>query len=144
EVDDKDGEPDRRLARGHGQHEHREDLAGEVVQEGTEGHQVEVHGEQNELDRHQNDDDVLAIEEDAEHAQHEQDRADDDVVFDADHSVTPLPTSGRTLTVASSGRRAIWRATFWPRTSLRWRWVSTIAPIIATSRIMPAASNRKT
>ena len=42
---------------------------------------------------------------------------------------------------ASSGRRSIWRPTFWPRTSPRLRWVSTIAPIIATSRIRPAISN---
>jgi hypothetical protein len=42
-----------------------------------------------------------------EHAEHEQDRADDDEVFDADHSETPCPTSGLVLTVASLGLRAI-------------------------------------
>jgi hypothetical protein len=32
--------------------------------------------QQDQLDRHQDDDDVLAVDEDAEHAQHEQDRAE--------------------------------------------------------------------
>ena len=41
--------------------------------------------EQDELDRHQDDDDVLAVEEDAEHAEHEQDRADGEVMAEADH-----------------------------------------------------------
>src|ERR1700736_2332608 len=37
EIDDEDGEADRRLGRGHGQDEHREDLADEVVQDDREG-----------------------------------------------------------------------------------------------------------
>ena len=31
EIDDEDGEPDRRLARGDGQHEHREHLPDQIV-----------------------------------------------------------------------------------------------------------------
>src|SRR6187549_2292932 len=95
EVDDEDREPDRRLAGGNGEHEHREDLAGQVAEEGAEGDEVDVHREQDQLDRHQDDDHVLAVEEDAEHAEHEQDRADDDVVFDADHAAPPKPGAVR-------------------------------------------------
>src|SRR5690606_23995315 len=105
--------------------------------------EVEVHREQDQLDRHQDDDDVLAVEEDAEHAEHEQDRAHDDVVFDPDHSCTPPPTSGRALTTESLGRRAICLAmSCCPRGARLPRCVSTIAPTIATSRISPAVSNR--
>ena len=43
--------------------------------------------------------------------------------------------------IVALGTRSTWRETFWPRASLRLRWVSTIAPIIATSRISPAISN---
>src|ERR1700681_4540531 len=50
EIDDKDGEPDRRLGGGDRQHEHGEDLADEIVQEGREGDEVDVDGEQDELD----------------------------------------------------------------------------------------------
>src|SRR4051812_9347117 len=53
EVDDQDGEADRGFAGGDGQHEHREDLADHVVQIGREGDEVDVHAEQDELDRHQ-------------------------------------------------------------------------------------------
>src|SRR5688500_7434150 len=90
EVDDQDREPDRSLAGRHGQHEHREDLPGEVAEKGAECDEVDVHREQDQLDRHQDDDDVLAVEEDAEHAEHEQDRADGKVMAQADHDRPPF------------------------------------------------------
>ena len=127
-------------AGGDGEHEHREDLADHVVEEGGEGDEVDVHAEQDQLDRHQDDDHVLAVEEDAEHAEHEQDRADGEIMAQADHSSTPCPTPGCMLTTASCGRRRTWAETFCGRTSERLRRVSTIAPTIATSRTMPAAS----
>jgi hypothetical protein len=40
-------------------------------------------------------------------------------MLDADHRVTPWPTAGRVLTVASSGRRAFWREMSCPRESAR-------------------------
>src|SRR5690606_1263285 len=143
EVDDQNGQPDRRLAGSDGQDEHGEDLPRQVAEEGAEGDEVDVHRKQDQLNRHQDDDDVLTIKKDAEHAEHEQDRADNDIVFDPDHSCTPCPTSGRVLTVASSGRRAICRPMFWCARGARLpRCVSTMAPTMATSRIRPAASNR--
>src|SRR5687768_6530957 len=71
EIDDQDGEPDRRLAGGDGEHEHREDLPDHVAEESGEGDQVDVDREQDQLDRHQYDDHVLPVEEDPEHAEHE-------------------------------------------------------------------------
>ena len=68
------GEADGRLGGSNGQNEHRENLADEITQKGGERDEVDVHGEQNELDRHQDDDDVLPVQEDAEDAEREQNR----------------------------------------------------------------------
>src|ERR687884_544432 len=74
EVDDDDRQADRRLARSDREHEQREHLADEIAQEGRERDQVDVDREQHQLDRHQDDDDVLAVEENAEDAEREQHR----------------------------------------------------------------------
>src|ERR1700761_3684956 len=66
EIDDQNGKADRRFGGGHGQHEHGKDLADQIVEEGREGDEVDVDREQHQLDRHQDDDDVLAVEENAE------------------------------------------------------------------------------
>src|ERR1700712_780172 len=113
EVDDQDRQADRGLAGGHGQYEHRKNLPRQVLEVGAEGDEVDVHRQQDQLDRHQDDDHVLAVQKNPQHAKHEQDRADDDVVFDPDHSFTPWPTSGFTLRVASCGRREFCLLTFW-------------------------------
>src|ERR1700722_8145688 len=84
EIDDQDRQTDRRLGRGDGQHEHREHLADEVIEEGREGDEVDVDGEQDQLDRHQDDDDVAAVEEDAENAEREKDRRNDQIMREAD------------------------------------------------------------
>src|SRR5262245_3400093 len=61
---DHDAEPDRRFCRGHDDHKHREDLSGERVhaarflQVAREGDEVEIRGVENQLDRHEDDDDV--------------------------------------------------------------------------------------
>src|SRR5687768_17213233 len=90
EIDHEDGEADRRLGGRHGQHEHREDLADEVVEQYREGDEVDVDREQHQLDRHHDDDDVLAVEKDAEHAGREEDRRDGQVMREADlHRLTP-------------------------------------------------------
>ncbi len=46
--------------------------------------EVDVDGQQDQLDRHQDDDDVLAVEKDAEHAEGEQDGADGQEVTEPD------------------------------------------------------------
>ena len=109
EIDHDDGEPDGRLGRGHRKHDHGEDLPDEIGMEGREGDEVQVHGKQHQLDRHQDDDHVLAIEEDAENAEREQDRGDGQVVGKADGHDSPLPVSTSTSSTDSARVRCTWR-----------------------------------
>src|SRR5271169_5295755 len=97
EIDDEDGEPDRRLGRGDGQHEHRKGLADKVVAEYRKGHEVDVDRKQHQLDRHQDDDYVLAVQEDAKNPEREQDRRHGQVMGKTDQHPTPSPTG--TLTI---------------------------------------------
>src|SRR5437764_11084119 len=92
EIDDQDRQADRRLGRRHGQHEHSEDLADEIVEDDREGDEVDVDRQQHQLDRHHDDDDVLAIEKDAEDPEREQDRGNGQVMGQADrHRINPRP-----------------------------------------------------
>src|SRR4051812_45816905 len=115
EIDHQDGEADGRLGGRHGQHEHGEDLPDEIAEPGREGDEVDIDREQHQLDRHQDDDDVLAVEEDAEDAEREQDGGDGQVMGERDfHGQTPSPVV--TLTISSV--RARWRPTW---SVMRWR-----------------------
>src|SRR5438552_2064984 len=143
EIDHQDGEADRRFRGGDGQHEHGEHLAHQVVQEGRERHQVDVDRQQHQLDRHQDDDDVLAVEEDAEDAEREQDGGNRQVMGEADlDHQTPLREGIFFISMLSAPRRASWLGIDWRRTPTRSRKVSTMAPIMATSRTIPAVSKR--
>src|SRR5260370_33753608 len=101
EIDHQDGEADRRLGGGHGQHQHGEDLAHDIALEHREGDEVDVHREQHQLDAHQDDDDVLAVEENAQDAQREQHRGDEEVMVEANGHHTP-PRGGTSTTVPAS------------------------------------------
>src|SRR5579859_7947688 len=79
-----DGQADRGFSRGDGQHEHGEDLSVQIPQEMRKRDEIDIDCEQDQLDRHHDDDDVLAVQEDAEHAQREQDAGDGQVVRKAD------------------------------------------------------------
>src|SRR5690348_17239060 len=94
EIDDEDGKADRRFGRRHGEHEHGEDLADEIVEESRERHEIDVDGKQHQLDRHQDHDDVLAIEKDAENAEREEDGGDREIMgkTDLEHYLT-LPAA---------------------------------------------------
>ena len=59
------------------ENEEDEDLPRDVAEVVREGDEVRVHREQHQLDRHQQNDDVLAVEEDADHRDREQQRAED-------------------------------------------------------------------
>ena len=50
-------------AAGDGEHEQGKDLPDNVVQEAREGDEIDVHRKQDQLDRHQDDDHVLAVDE---------------------------------------------------------------------------------
>src|SRR5581483_11480108 len=95
---DENGKPDRRLRGRDRQHDQRIDLADQVAEEGGEGDKVDVDREQNELDRHQDDDDVLAVEKDAEDAEREQDGGDGEIMSEPDDHDSPCP--GRTWTMS--------------------------------------------
>ncbi len=106
--------------------------------------EVDIHGEQDQLDRHQNDDHVLPVEEDAEDPDREQDRRDGEVVAEPDGHDSPCPDLTFTTSIASSRVRATCCEMSCRLTFGLWRSVRTIAPIIATSRIRPAAWKKKT
>src|SRR5690606_35748738 len=112
------------------------DLPDEVAERGGEGHEIQVHREQDQLDRHQDDDDVLPVQEDAEHADREQHGRNGEVMRDSDFhgpGQIPLPVSTFLTSIAVAGVRATWAAMLWRLTPALWRSVSTMAPIMATS-----------
>src|SRR3954452_23973076 len=139
---------DRGFRGGHGQHQQREYLADDVAEERRKRHQVDIDREQDQLDRHQDDDDVLAVEENAEDPQGEQDRADRQIMSEPDGHCThsgasascrPCPDATLRTLIASSGVRAFCTLMSCRLTFTLWRSVSTMAPIIATSSTMPAS-----
>src|ERR1700730_1349030 len=141
-IGDENGKPDRGFRRRHGEHDQCIDLADNVAEEGGESDEIDIHRKQNELDRHQNDDDVLAVEEDAENPEREQDRGDGKVVAEPDDHDSPCPDFTLTTSIAVDRRRATCWAMDWRLTPGLWCSVITMAPIMATSRIMPADSKK--
>src|SRR5665647_128842 len=145
EIDHEDGKADRRFRGSDRKHEQRIDLADDVAEMGGEGDQIDVDRQQDQLDRHQDDDHVLAVEEDAENPERKQDRGDREIMSEADgHVLLPRPWPLRTLriSIANFGSRAFCVGMSCRLTRSLWRSVSTMAPIMATSRIMPAASKK--
>src|SRR6266850_7647302 len=134
-----DGEADRRLRGGHRQDEEHEHLPGDVAEEVREGDEVEIHREQHQLDRHQQHDQVAPVEEDADHADREEDRGQHQVVreLEAAHSFSAGMETRRTR---SSRLALTCMDGSCVRESLRRRRVSAIAAMIATSRITAATS----
>src|SRR3546814_6139105 len=142
EVDDQDGETDRGLGRRDRQDEHREHLPDEVAEMRRERDQIDVNSQKTQLDRHQNDDDVLPFEEDDEDAEREQDRRHGQIMREADRHHTPPRVGTLTSSLVSAFRRASCAEMLCRRTPSRSRRVSTMAPIMATSSTIPAAWNR--
>src|SRR3990167_904033 len=62
EQHDQDGQADGSLRRGDRQDEKDEDLPRRIVQVAGEGDKIDVDGEQHQLDRHQQDDEILPVE----------------------------------------------------------------------------------
>src|SRR6266704_1250431 len=120
-ISDQNGEPDGRFRRRHGEHQQRVDLADQIAEKGREGDEVDVDREQDQLDRHQDDDDVLPIEEDAKNAEREQDRRDGEIVAEPDHHDSPCPGRTLTISIAVALLRATWSAMFWRLTLGLWR-----------------------
>src|ERR1700722_16565040 len=140
---------DRRFRRGHREHNQRIDLADNVAEEARERHQVDVHRKKDQFDRHQDDNDVLAVEKDTENPQCEQHRPDRKIMSETDRhcthsgasaSCSPCPEATLRTLIASSGVRAFCTLMSCRLTLALWRSVSTMAPIMATSSTMPAIS----
>src|SRR3990172_1963229 len=145
EIDHENGEPDRRFRGRDREHQKRVNLAHDVAHMAGEGDQIDVDREQDELDRHQDDDHVLAVEEDAENPERKQNGGDREIMAKTDgHVLLPTPWPLRTMrtSIASFGLRAFCVGMSWRLTRSLWRSVSTMAPIMATSRMMPAASKK--
>ena len=66
EISNEDSQSDRGFSRRNCQNQHGKDLSGDVAVKCGKRDQVDVHREQQKLDRHQNDDDVLPVHENAE------------------------------------------------------------------------------
>src|SRR6266568_5384604 len=138
-VDHENREPDRGFRRRDSEHQKSKNLADEVAEKGRKGDQIDVDREQDQLDRHQDDNDILPVEEDAENPEREQDRRDREVVTEPDGHDSPCPGLTLTISIAVALVRATWSAMFWRLTYGLWRSVKTIAPIMATSSTTPAA-----
>jgi hypothetical protein len=76
EQQHQDGQADGRLGGSHRQDEEHEHLAVHVAQVVRKRHEVHVDRQQHQLDGHQQHDQVLAVQEDADHRQREQDRTE--------------------------------------------------------------------
>src|SRR5580704_5930126 len=137
EIDHKNGKPDCRFGGGDGEHEQGEDLADQIAQIGREGHEIDAHRQEDQFHRHQDDDDVLAVEENAHHPDGEQDSGDSQVIGQPDGHA-PAPGLRSCMSTAMAAVRAFWTEITWRRTPGRDRNVSTMDPIIATSSTMPA------
>src|SRR4051812_9389187 len=75
EKNHQDCESDGGLGGGHGENEKHENLTRGVAEIMRKRDEIHVHRQQHELDRHQQDQHVLAVQEYADHADREQDRA---------------------------------------------------------------------
>src|SRR5476649_743648 len=80
EHDHQDREADRRFGGGHGQDEEHDYLPCGVAQVMRERDEVHVHRQQHQFDGHQQDDDVLAVQENTDDGDREQNRAEYEVV----------------------------------------------------------------
>src|SRR5690606_7798730 len=142
---------DRRLRGRDRQDEEHEQLAGRVAEPAREGDEVDVDRQQHQLDRHQQHDDVLAVEEDAREADAEQHRAQRQHVSKGDHAWPSPSAFGASGAAFSAGMETMRRrsaaltrdcsAGFWVLMPVRLRRVIITAAITATVRITAANSN---
>mmetsp|Transcript_8082 Transcript_8082/g.15724 ORF Transcript_8082/g.15724 Transcript_8082/m.15724 type:complete len:236 (+) Transcript_8082:2683-3390(+) len=159
EQHDQDGQADGRLGRRDGQDEEHEDLAAHVAEVVREGDEVQVDRQQHQLDGHQQHDQVLAVQEDADHRQREQHRAERQEVAqrestqssNAGHAWPPSVGAASAGATTVGGILTILRR--WAlvtltcseasiaRESLRRRSVSAMAATMATSSSTAAICN---
>src|SRR5688500_2533258 len=152
EQPDQDRQADRSFGRGHGQDEKHEHLAGGIAEFTRERDEVDVDREQHQLDRHQQHDHVLAVEEDAGNADAEQRGTEREVMAEgklSDHGCTSSLTgagAGLTASIFTMRRRSPARTRdcsdgFWCLAPTRRRRVNITAATTAMVRITAATSN---
>ena len=71
---DENGKSNGRLSSGHGKNEKHEHLPCQILQVVRKRNEIEINGEQHQLDRHQNDDQIFPVQENPDDADPEQDR----------------------------------------------------------------------
>src|SRR5512140_3557585 len=150
EQQHQDRQADRRLRRGDRQDEEHEDLSVHVAQVIGERDEVHVDGQQHQLDRHQQHDQVAPVQEDADHREAEQHGAQREEMSEGEsHALfSAAPARGAAAVVGGILIRFLrWLArtrTCWDGSvyllSLRRRSVSAIAAMMPTSRITAATS----
>src|SRR3989304_6908893 len=84
---DQDREADGRFRRGHGQNKEHEHLSGDVAEKMRKRDEVRVDGQQHQLDRHQQDDQILPVKKNTDDAEREQDRAKYQIMFERYHDL---------------------------------------------------------
>src|SRR5690606_2970080 len=156
EQGDQDRQADRGLRGGHGQDEEDEDLPGLVAEVARERDEIDIDREQHQLDRHQQDDHVLPVEEDACDADAEQRGAEREIVAEPEalseefhYLASPSPAAVSAGGTSSTGRSAgmltmrrrstarvrAWSPGFWCLVPGRRRRVRVTAATTATVRI---------
>src|SRR5271165_221889 len=133
EQHDQYRQPNGRFGRGDAQYEEYEYLPVDIAQEPRERDEIEIDGQQHQFDAHQQDDDVLAIQEHPGHGDREQDARERQNLGKTDHgrfSAGILTTRTRSL-----ARTATWAETFCGLPPMRGRSVSTMAATLATSKM---------
>ena len=139
---DEDGQTNGSFGSGHREDEEHEYLSVQVAQPVREGDKVEVHRQQHEFDAHEQQDDVLPVEEDASHRDAEQDAGQEQEMFQAHRG--QVQAHGRfSASILTIRRRcslvtATCAETSWTLRPGRLRMVSAMAATMANSSTTPA------
>src|SRR5512138_239759 len=139
EQDHENGETDRRLGRRDRHDEEHVHLPIQVAELARERDEVEVDRKEHQLDAHEQQDHVLAVQENARDAEREQQACQHQYELELDHaSFSASILTRRTRSCARTATCAATSCCFAPR---RWRIVSVIAATIASSSSTAASSN---
>src|ERR1700690_46897 len=131
-----DREPDRRFGRSHRQYEEHEYLTADVARESGKRHEIEIHHEQHQLDAHQQDDDVLAVQKYARDPDREQNAGQRRHLGERHHD--RFPEAILTIRTRSLARTATCCAMSCGLTPERRRRVRMMAATLATRRMIAA------
>src|SRR5215468_6258681 len=115
EIGNEDRETNGGLRGRNRQHQERKNLADEIAEIGRKRHEVDIDRQQYQFDRHQNDDDVFAVEEYSEYPERKQDGANRQVMSQPDCHDRPCPDLTLTTSIALDLVRATCLPASWRR-----------------------------